>query len=813
MRRTPRVLKPRSSGKRTCLVWLAGGVAILCCVGVVVWVWLTYDLPAPDDLTDYTSIPSSKIFDRSGRLLYQMPSPRGGFHTPVAFEEIPLVLRQATIAVEDADFYRHAGIDLSGIARALWADLSSGKIVMGGSTITQQLARSLLLSPSERVEQTIVRKIREAVLAIRLTRRYSKDEILTFYLNEVYYGNMAYGVEAGAHAVFGKSVRDLDLAECALLAGLPQAPAVYNPLLDPAAALARQAVVLERMTAEGYISPDEAVLARQERLDFGATPFEIRAPHFVMYVRAQLERELGRERLETGGLRIYTTLDAALNEAIADVLRHQLELLAMCEGKAQDCPPGGHNAANGAVMVLDPQTGEIRAMVGSPDYFSARIDGAVNAALALRQPGSSIKPLVYAAAFEEGILTPASMLLDIRMAFPTAEGLPYVPMNYDRLFRGPVRVREALAASYNVPAVEALERTGLASFSALARRLGISSLDRVSQLGLAAALGGGEVCLLEETVAFAAFANGGVHVEPVAVQRVEDAEGRVLWASASRRGDQVLDPRVAFLITDILSDDLARAPTFGEGSVLALSRPAAVKTGTTTDFRDNWAVGYTPDVVVGVWIGNADGSPMLHVTGVSGAGPVWHTVMELALQGHSVLPFTPPAGLSRIEVCALSGQLRGADCPHGITEWFIEGTEPESVCDMHQRTADGVVVNYPAAAQAWAREQGLLEVAAEPIHSAVGEVYLGLLRPDDGAVFRRDSTVAQSAQRIRISAAVAPVLREVTLWVDGAPLAVFQAPPYAVYWVLEMGQHRFWVTAVTPEGVEVSGEVVTITVE
>lgn len=793
---------------------LVGFLAILILAGAIAGFWLTADLPAPDDLTGYTAAPSSKIYDRHGRLLYEMPPPYTGFHTPVALDDIPLALRQATIATEDANFYRHPGFDLVGVARALWANLRGGEVVMGGSTLTQQLARILVLSPSERTERTLVRKFREVVLAVRLTRRYSKDEILTFYLNEAYYGNMAYGVEAAAQAMFGKPVRDLDLAECALLAGLPQAPALYNPLEDTAAALGRQSVVLDRMTAEGYITPEEAALARQEKLYFAATPFSIRAPHFVMVVRAQLERELGRERLDAGGLQIHTTLDVALNEAARDALRHRLALLATCEGQLQNCPPGGRNVRNGALVALDPQTGEILALVGSPDYFSARIDGAVNATLALRQPGSSIKPLAYAAAFEQGVLTPASMLLDVRTAFPTQEGLPYTPSNYDRLFRGPVRAREALAASYNVPAVRVVERIGVSSLTALARRLGMTSFDRAAQLGLAAALGGGEVRLLEETAVYAAFANGGARVDPVAILRVEDAAGKVIWTPGAGRGAQALDPRVAFLITDILSDDLARAPTFGEGSVLALTRPAAVKTGTTTDFRDNWTVGYTPELVVGVWVGNADNAPMLNVTGVSGAGPIWRDVMELALRGRPTRAFEPPPGLARVEVCALSGQLPGSDCPHRVHEWFLAGTAPETICDMHLRVGEQVVTRYPPAAQAWAREQGLLEspvALGSPALNAPAALLL--LRPDDGAIYRRDPAVAREAQRIAIFAEAVILLREVTLWVDKTPLATFSAPPYVAFWILEPGRHRFSATGTTPEGTLVTGELVTITVE
>ncbi len=461
-----------------------------------------------------------------------MPPPYTGRHSPVSLDDMPESLRQAVIATEDASFYRNPGVDAWAIVRAVWINLQGGEILSGGSTITQQLARNLLLSPDERYERTLTRKLREAILAWRLARRYSKDEILELYLNEIYFGNMAYGVEAAAQAYFGKHVRDLDLAECALLAGLPQAPSYYNPLENLPEAQNRQAVVLDLMVKHGYLTADQARQAKEEKLYFASAPFDIHAPHFTMYVRGLLEEELGLERLEQGGLQIYTTLDLDLNETARDLVRYRLERLATCDGRPDACPPGGHNVRNAALVALDPQTGEILAMLGSPDYFSARIDGAVNGTTALRQPGSSIKPITYAAAFEQGALTPATMMLDVRTSFVTREGKPYVPLNYDLQFRGPVRLREALASSYNLVAVKVLDTIGVEAMTGLARRLGITTLDDPDRLGLAVTLGGGEVRLLELAAAFAAFANGGHSVQPVAILRVEDDAGAVLLSSS-----------------------------------------------------------------------------------------------------------------------------------------------------------------------------------------------------------------------------------------------------------------------------------------
>ena len=842
------------------------GVGLALLLGLVVAAgagayWLVAGLPpleAPTasgglSLYAYAAAPSSKIYDRYGRVLYEMPPPRTGSHSPVSLSDVPLFLRQAIVATEDATFYDNPGVDARAILRAIWINLRGGEILSGGSTLTQQLVRNLLLSPEERYEQTLRRKLREAVLAWRIARQYTKDQILELYLNEIYFGNMAYGVEAAAQAYFGKPVRDLDLAEATLLAGLPQAPAYYNPLENLEGARARQAVVLDLMVAQGYITGEQARLAREEELYYASAPFEIYAPHFVMYVRGILEQELGLERIEQGGLHIHTTLDLDLNEAARDVMRYRLSRLAECEGQQADCPPGGHNVRNAALVALDPHTGEILVMVGSPDYFSARISGAVNGTTSPRQPGSSIKPITYAAAFAQGDLTPATMMLDVRTSFLTAEGAAYVPMNYDLQFRGPVRLREALASSYNLIAVKVLDEIGIESMTGLARRLGMTTFDDLETPGLAVTLGGGEVRLLEETAAYAAFANGGHAVRPLAIRRVEDAAGNLLWSSGPGVGARVLDERVAYLITGVLSDDLARIPSFGEASVLQLTRPAAVKTGTTTDYRDNWTVGYTPELVAGVWTGNADNEPMLEVSGISGAAPIWHDFMELALKGQPVQDFRRPEGLVEVEVCALSGLLPGPDCPHRVEELFVQGTEPTESCAMHQRMAidratglratsatpperivERVYTLLPPEAQSWARQHGIPQPppasSAESSVSTSGSQTAGtavsvqdrstvVLRltmssPDNGSTFLLDGGLPRDAQRIVVSAYPSQDggLRQVTLWVDGLLLSRFMAPPYETLWQLSPGVHSFWAEATSAGGDQIKSEEVRITV-
>ena len=465
-----------------------------------------------------------------------------------------------------------------------------------------------------------------------MTQQFSKDDILALYLNEAYYGNLAIGIEAAAQTYFGKSAGELDLAECALLAGLPQSTARYDPLTNLAAAKQRQAVVLDLMAKQGYITPDRAELAKAEDLQFAATPFPDRSAALRGLCAAVARRSL-RPRSDLHA-RVWSSPRRSISTGRMPRKRSRSGRSPNCSKDKPDQP--GKNVNNAAVVAIDPRSGEMLVMLGSPDYFDKQIDGAVNATIALRQPGSSIKPITYAAAFDPQApapLTPASMILDVRSSFPTKEGDPYVPKNYDQQFHGPVSAREALASSYNIPAVKVLQHVGLDRMIALARALGISTFGQPDRYGLSLTLGGGEVRLLDMALAYSAFANGGLKIDPVAVLQVSDAQGKVLYRQTPQPGQRVLDPRVAYLITSILSDNKARAPAFGEYSMLRLNRPAAAKTGTTTDWRDNWTIGYTPDLVTGVWVGNADNKPMERVSGVTGAGPIWHDFMQEALKG------------------------------------------------------------------------------------------------------------------------------------------------------------------------------------
>jgi penicillin-binding protein 1C len=824
----------RTYSRRRRLTLFLGLLVVL--TGLLLWaayMWLAVDLPSPDELYHRRSAPSTRILDRHGRLLYEIIDPHAGHHKPLSLDQIPLACQQATIATEDANFYANPGVDLIGILRAAWINLRGGEVLAGGSTITQQLARNLLLDPQERAERTLRRKLRESLLAWRIARRYSKREILTLYLNETYYGNLAYGIEAAANTHFGKPASDLDLAECALLAGLPQAPALYDPLLALQAARARQAVVLDLMRKQGYVEEEQRRLAAAERLHFAATPFPIQAPHFVMYVRAWLEREYGLETIYQQGLVVTTTLDLDWQHTAETVVRNRLAQLK--EPPLEKDQPD-KNVNNAALVALDPHSGEILTMLGSPNYFDAQIDGAVNAALALRQPGSAIKPITYAAAFDPNRpepLTPGSAILDVRTSFLTREGLPYVPVNYDHRYHGPVSAREALASSYNLPAVKVLDKVGGGPMTALARRMGITTFDDPpdderggvspqgaaegqGRFGLALTLGGGEVRLLELTAAYAAFANGGQRVEPVAVLAVADVQGHRLYRAREQEQEAVLSPQVAYLITHVLSDNQARTPAFGEGSVLRLrDRPAAAKTGTTTDYRDNWTVGYTPDLVVGAWVGNADNQPMNQVSGISGAGPIWHDFIELTLLGHPPREFGRPPGLVNVEICSLSGLLPTAYCPHTREELFIAGTEPRLFDDWYrpflidsatgyladadtppERVETLVYIVLPEEAQEWARQQGWpAPPAASPAQARVQEArfQLVMVRPDPGSIYHLSPNLPLSAQQIEVSARPASEVNiaELTLFVDGRPLQNFRLPPYRAFWTLEPGEHSF----------------------
>lgn len=809
----------KSSRRRVKIAAFLG--AILIGVLAATYAWVFAGLPDVASIEGGMALPSTRIYDRQGRLLYQIADPQTGVNQVIALADLPACMIQATLATEDANFYRHPGVDVKGIARALWINVRGGEVVAGGSTITQQVARNLLLDPQQRAERTLHRKLRESVLALELTRRYSRDEVLALYLNQTYYGNLAYGVGAAARAYFGKGASELTLAECAMLAGLPQAPAQYDPLSNPAAAKARQRIVLDLMVRHGYLSQAEADQAYAEELQYAASPFPIEAPHFVMAVWTQLQREFP-DQLLAGGLDVITTLDLTWQRAAEDAAQRHL-------GRLNDPPAGepAHNAHNAALVALDPHTGQVLALLGSPDYFNERIDGAVNAALAPRQPGSALKPFTYAAAFDpqqSDPWTPATMILDVSTPFVTRRLESYTPANFGLVEHGPVLIREALASSYNIPAVVALDHIGVDALIRLLTRLGVSTLADPSRFDLSLTLGGGEVRLLDLTAAYGALANGGYRVEPALLLEVRDRAGHVLykWTPPIQR-DAVLDPRVTYLITDILSDNQARIPSFGPASPLNIDRPAAAKTGTTTDFRDNWTVGYTPNLVVGVWVGNADNTPMVEVSGISGAGPIWHEFVRRVLRGQPKQEFAVPAGLVRAEVCASSGLLPTHYCPRTRWEWFIEGTVPTTHDTMYQpfvldrRTGllasestppdereERVYLVVPPEAREWAQRQGIPQPPVGAQRVGESDLRVRLLSPDPYTVFRLTPLVPPDLQRIRLAVSAPDDTATVDYWLDDELLATASEAPFEHWWALQPGEHTVQAVVTLADGTAIT---------
>ena len=650
-------------------------------------------LPDVSDLQDRTSqFETTRILDRNGQVLYEILDPNAGRRTYIPLSEISPNLVAATIATEDKEFYSNPGFDPIAIIRALWQNYVTGGQGGGASTITQQLARALILSPEERSQRTVTRKAREIILAAEITRRFEKDKIIELYLNEIYYGNLAYGVEAAAETYFGKSAKDLTMGEASFLAGLPQSPAVYDIYTNKETTLIRQQQVLvlmfEMSSQQGCINvsnsetpvcvdPTVATQAADEMkiYAFRAPSFDAKYPHWVNFVRAQLEELYDAQTIYRSGFVVYTTLDPTMQDKAQQLVTDQVAAMV------------NNNTHNGALVAIRPSTGEILAMVGSPDFNNDAISGQINMATSpTRQPGSSIKPFTYVAAFEKG-WTPSTLIWDVPTQFPDGANPPYEPRNYDGKFHGGLTVRLALANSFNIPAVKTLEFVGIyddpntpekEGMIAMAQRLGITTLTR-NDYGLSLTLGGGDVSLIDMTSAYSVFANGGRRMPPVAILKITDFAGKVVYEYKPQAGDQVIRAEHAYLISSILSDNEARNFTFGRHSALNLSFPVAAKTGTTNDIRDNWTMGYTPDLATGVWVGNADYTPMVGSSGLSGAAPIWSQFMEFAvpyLTNGAPTPFSRPAGIVDKIVCGISGTVPSSSCGNQYTEVFAADQPP-----------------------------------------------------------------------------------------------------------------------------------------
>lgn len=714
--RPQRQRRPRWSGRRGCA---CGPSCLVGCLGIVgvtvitllISTWLLYSsyskkldglLNEFDSRVEAQYFGSTFIYDRTGKELYEMVGK--GRRDPIAMSEIPDVVKYATISLEDDSFYNNIGVDIPSIIRAARDYVRYRQVVSGASTITQQLVREVLFEEDYRYERSVRRKADEALLAIVLTRRMEKDEILELYLNTINYGNLSYGIEAAAETYFGKSAQQLELHEAALLAGLPQAPAILNPLNpDPSIqqmVINRQHLVLDLMVKEGYITQNEAQAAKQRPLVYVSPDIRLdRAPHFVVYAQDELmsiftqqyeqmgylpedAEKLAEELVSRGGMRVYTTLDITMQGIAEEAASRNVAAV-----RTQ------HDLTNSAVVALLPNTGEILAMVGSIDFTDENIDGQVNVALAKRQPGSTMKPFTYSAAMEQGWV-PSTVIWDTNVSIGIPGQQNYEPVNYDRVQHGPVHIRDALANSYNIPAVQTLRKVGVSYLLDFMHRFGVKSLDQgADNYGLSLTLGGGDVTLLELTNAYAVFARGGTYVKTTGILCVLDSKGNILYEYesgcfegtatgstryASASPSVVLDPRIAFVISDILADNAARTPAMGANSPLNTGNlVTSVKTGTTNDYRDNWTVGYTSELVIGVWSGNSDNHPMRNISGLQGAAPIWRDTMT---GFYTVMPWLPtpqlvaPSGVYSQRICNVR-TLRdpATDCTGFRQEWFFDG--------------------------------------------------------------------------------------------------------------------------------------------
>lgn len=642
-------------------------IFVLIGLGLFLYFFLLKDIPTTAIVGLRNFPQSTKIYDRNGALLYTIYGNRN--QTFVPFDKLPKNLKNATIAIEDKNFYNHGAVDLRGIARAVYENITNREVSQGGSTLTQQLVRSSLLTQ----ERTFTRKIKEILLSFIVEAMYSKKQILEMYLNQVAYGGTAWGAQAASQVYFGKPVTELSLAESAFIAGLPQAPSVYSPFgSHPEEGKARQEEVLSRMKDQGYITRSQQKKAAQEALVFSEFRDKIYAPHFVFYVKDLLIEKYGIEKVEQGGLSVTTTLDLDLQE------------YAQASVSASIDESGRYNISNGAALITNPATGEILSMVGSRDYFDPENDGNVNVTLAKRQPGSSIKPINYATGLAKGF-TAATPFVDEKTCFNNINQPDYCPVNYDGKFHGVQQMRPSLGNSYNIPAVKMLKLNGVDAMIATASAMGITTFTEPERYGLSLTLGGGEVTMLNMAEAFGVFANGGYKVPLQSVLKVTDSRGKVLEEYKPPKnaifGKKVMDPGIAFIISHILQDNGARTAAFGSNSVLRIGKyPVSVKTGTTNDYRDNWTVGYTPSFVTVVWVGNNDNTPMSGiVSGVTGAAPIWNDIMTHLVSEKPPESLKQPTDVIGLSVCSDSGLLpppadKGS-CPTRF-EYFIRGTQP-----------------------------------------------------------------------------------------------------------------------------------------
>lgn len=631
-------------------------IGFLTCL-LIIFGFQSYDfvkkLPSPESIGELNFPLSSHVFDRNGKLLYEIYSKEN--RTPVSLDNLPSYVPQATIAIEDKDFFKHNGISpISGVLRAI-KDTYQTKELQGGSTITQQLVKSALLSP----ERTIERKLKEMVLAVWAERLYTKQEILEMYLNQVPYGGASYGIEEAAQTFFGKNATELTLGEAALLAGLPRAPSIYSPYINPQLAQRRRDQVLRNMYEQGYITEEQKNTEQQKPITVIPPRINIKAPHFVFYVKSELEKEYGIKQVEEGGFRVNTTLDLEIQEQTQKIVQEELKKIRHL------------NVNNAAVLITKPSTGEIITMVGSHDYFATPA-GSFNVTTALRQPGSTIKPIMYSLALQSGGYTAATMINDSKVVYKNPGSPPYIPVNYDNKYRGNVTLRFSLSNSLNIPAVKTLDSIGVENFANHAKTMGIDTWNDPSRFGLSLTLGGVETTMMDMSEAFGVFANQGERVDLKHVLSIHNSNKEKMYVPETTR-IKALNEGVAYIITTILSDNKTRETAFGPNSALVIpDHTVAVKTGTTNDLKDNWTIGFTQDYLVATWVGNNDNTPMNQylVSGITGAAPIWNRVMTYLVEKKAENPTA---------LYPMPDNVIEKEC-YGKNEYFLRGTETTVSC-------------------------------------------------------------------------------------------------------------------------------------
>ncbi len=747
------------------IILIAG---LVLCGAMVVWATVI-PIPSITNFENRKVSQSTKIFDRTGNIvLYDVHGSMRRTAVPLA--DISPNIRNAAIAVEDATFYTNMGFRPLSFARAVIANVVAHRYAQGGSTITQQVVKNSLLTQ----DKTILRKIEEIILALRLTKVYSKDQILETYLNETPYGGTIYGIQEASQYYFGVDAKDLDLAQAAYLAALPQAPTYFSPYGNHRAALdTRKNFVLSRMLDNKVITQQQYVDASQEAVQFKSeSEIGIKAPHFVFYIREYLEQKYGADAVENGGLRVYTTLDADLQQKAEDIIA------AAAPQTQKD-----FNASNAGLVAIDPKTGQILAMVGSRGYFDDAIDGKVNVTLAMRQPGSAFKPFVYATAFEKGY-TPSTVVFDLQTQFSTncqpndvANDTPpcYSPGNYDGNFKGPMTLRDALAQSQNVPAVKTLYLVGINDALKTAEDLGITSLVGADRYGLTLVLGGGEVNLLEMTGAYSVFANDGLKNPPTGILHVEDNTGKTL-EQYTPQSTQVIDPQIARTVSDVLSDENARIPEFGANSPLNFpGADVADKTGTTNDSRDAWIIGYTPSITIGMWAGNNNNSPMVKKIAAFIVAPTWHQVMQYAIQKYPADPFPAPAPTTDTLPAPLTGNWNSNPSQgiHDILYW-VNKSDPRN---GNPDRSDGQIPYWDYAVSLWAQSSPEARATMQPISTPIAapSIPFGISSPQNGTIIASFSPFTINAHHPHPEN-----VRKVSYYLNNSLVGSSSNPPYTI---------------------------------